>query len=143
MEAIAMRNRLMMTAAAVAVGVLIVSLPICAHHGNAAFDTEKKVTVKGTVTDWTWANPHCYLKVDAKDEKGNVIHWSAEVNNPAMMTSLGWRARDFKVGDEVTLTLTTAKNGVPVGKIYEVILPDGRKLYGGAQPEGNAATEGH
>ena len=140
METIAMRNRLMMTAA-FAIGFLIVALPVFAHHGNAAFDNGKKVTVKGTVTEWTWANPHCYLKLDVKDDNGNLVHWFGEVNNPAFMTSFGWNAREFKVGDVVTLTLMVAKNGAQVGKIQEVILPDGRKLYGNAPPDGNAATE--
>jgi hypothetical protein len=136
-EAIAMKNRLIMTAALV-VGLPIISVPLLAHHGNAAFDTGKKVTVKGTVTEWTWGNPHIYLKVDVKDDKGNVAHWVAEASNPASMMSHGWSARDVKVGDEVTLTMTVAKNGAPVGRVQQLILADGRKL---GNDSGNAATE--
>jgi hypothetical protein len=50
--------------------LLIVSVPLAAHHGNAAFDTGKKLTVKGTVTEWTWGNPHIYLKFDMRDDWG-------------------------------------------------------------------------
>jgi hypothetical protein len=117
---------------------LFIPLSAAAHHGNAAFNTGKKLTIKGTVTEWTWGNPHIYLKLDVRDEKGNVVHWIAEASNPAAMMSRGWTARDVKVGDEVTLTMTVAKNGAPVGRVQQLILADGRKLGGDA---GNAAVE--
>src|SRR5579883_1801145 len=53
------------------VSLLAGSFPLLAHHGNAAYDTSKSVTVKGTVTEFVWANPHIFLKVDAKDDSGN------------------------------------------------------------------------
>ena len=49
---------------------LVVALPLLAHHGGASFDNEKTLTLKGTVTEWLWANPHCFLKIDVKDESG-------------------------------------------------------------------------
>ena len=137
-----MRNRLV--TGAVVLGLLVVSVPLSAHHGNAAFDTGKKVTVKGTVTEWTWGNPHIYVKFDVKDDKGNVVHWVAEASNPAAMISRGWNARDVKVGDDITITMTVAKNGAPIGRVQQLILPDGRKLggdAGNAGNAGNAATE--
>jgi hypothetical protein len=134
-----MRNRLM--TAAFVLSLFVISIPLSAHHGNAAFDTGKKLTVKGTVTEWTWGNPHIYVKFDVKDDKGNVVHWVAEASNPAAMISRGWNARDVKVGDEITLTMTVAKNGAPIGRVQQIILPDGRKLGGDAGNAGNAATE--
>ena len=62
-----------------AVAFLAVSVPLFAHHGNAAYDG-KSVTVKGTVTAWMWTNPHTFLKFDAKDDKGTVVHWIGEYN---------------------------------------------------------------
>ncbi len=73
-EAIIMRRKLL-AGLALAAGVLIMSVPLFAHHGNAAFDTSKKLTLKGTVTEWVWANPHCWLKFDVKNDKGEVTHW--------------------------------------------------------------------
>lgn len=122
-----MRNRLILYAAFV-VCLLIVSAPLFAHHGNAGFDTTKKVTVKGIVTEWRWGNPHSYLKVDAKDDKGNVVHWIAEAENPAFLISRGWSPRDIKVGDEITMVLTAAKNGAPTGRVNAVTFADGRTL---------------
>ena len=114
--------------AALCVGLLICSAPLFAHHGNAAFDNDKKVTVKATVTEWFWANPHCFLKFDAKDDKGNVIHWVAETSNPPDMINRGWSKQSFKPGDEVTVTMITVKNGQPIGRVQQVVLANGQTL---------------
>jgi hypothetical protein len=50
------------------------AVPLLAHHGNAAYNYDKKIMVSGTVTEWIWANPHCWLKFDAKSESGEVTH---------------------------------------------------------------------
>src|SRR6476646_2911726 len=68
----------------------LVSVPAFAHHGNAAFDAGKRLALKGTVTEWVWANPHCWLKFDVKDDKGEVIHWLAEETNPPGLINSGW-----------------------------------------------------
>jgi Family of unknown function (DUF6152) len=107
---------------------LIGTIPLSAHHGNAAFDVGKKVTLKGTVTEWVWANPHCWLKFDVKDDKGSVVHWVAETNNLADMIERGWSMRSFKPGDEVTVTVEPVKNGNPAGRVLSVILPNGQTL---------------
>ena len=107
-------------------GLLTVSVPLSAHHGAAAYDTTKKITVKGTVTEWFWANPHCFLRFDAKDDKGNVVHWATEASNPADMVNLGWSKQSFKPGDEVTVTFTPVKNGQPIGRVEQVVLADGQ-----------------
>src|SRR5580700_4324517 len=87
-----------------AVGLMAAS-PLIAHHGNAAYDNAGKVTLKGTVTEWIWANPHCWLKFDVKDDKGNVVHWVAETNNAPDMMEKGWTMHSFKSGDEVSVTV--------------------------------------
>ena len=122
-----MKNKLLLVVALVTI-VFLGGAPVFAHHGNAALDVGKKVTVKGVVTEWLWANPHCWLKVDVKDDKGNVVNWVAETNNAADMMEKGWNSHSFKVGDEVTVTLEPVKNGKPAGKIIEVVLPTGQTL---------------
>jgi hypothetical protein len=109
---------------------LTLSVPLFAHHGAAAFDTTKKITLKATVTEWFWANPHCFLKFDAKDDKGNVVHWAVEASNPADMVNLGWAKQTFKPGDEVTVTFEPVKNGLPIGRIEQVVLANGQVLKG-------------
>jgi hypothetical protein len=115
-------------------GVLAISAPVFAHHGTASFDTTKDLTLKGTVTDWIWANPHCFLKFDAKDETGTVRNWAVEVSNPTDMTKRGWARGSFKVGDMVTVNLQPVKNGAPIGRLKTVWLPDGSTLGANGPP---------
>jgi len=129
------------TVFAVAVGLLIVSGPLLAHHANAVFDVGKKVTVKGTVTEWFWANPHCLLGIDVKADNGRVVHWVAETQAPPNMIPFGWSKQSFAAGDEVTVTIEPVKNGQPLGRILQAVLPDGKTLVAGAPaiPAGDAA----
>ena len=132
-----MRLRVVLLAA---LGFLIVSVPLIAHHGNAAFENAKTVTVKATVTGWVWSNPHCFLKFDVKDDQGNVVSWVAETSNPPDMIARGWSKRSFAFGDVVTVTMIVAKNGVPVGRIRQVVLPSGQTLgTGGGGPAAPAS----
>ena len=108
--------------------VAVIAAPVGAHHGTASFDTSKDLTLKGTVTDWIWANPHCFLKFDAMDETGTVRNWAVEVSNPTDMTKRGWARSSFKVGDAVTVNLQPVKNGAPIGRLKTVTLPDGSSL---------------
>ena len=110
--------------------VALLSQPsgVLAHHGAATFDTTNEVTLKGTVTDWTWANPHCILRVDVKAADGTVTHWSVATSNVADVSKRGWSRRSFSPGDTVTMTIQPAKSGAPVGMIRNVVLPDGTKL---------------
>jgi|KBSMisStaDraftv2_1062788.scaffolds.fasta_scaffold621532_2 hypothetical protein len=108
--------------------LLLLSAPAAAHHGTASFDTSKDLTLKGTVTDWIWANPHCFLKFDAMDDTGTVRNWAVEVSNPTDMTKRGWARTSFKVGDTVTVNLQPVKNGAPIGRLRSVVLPDGSTL---------------
>jgi predicted extracellular nuclease len=119
-----------------AVGLTAAS-PLFAHHGNAAYDNAGKVTLKGTVTEWIWANPHCWLKFDVKDDKGNVVHWVAEDSAPASIVNLGFTRQSFKPGDEVTVTVITSKNNRPIGRVQQVVLANGTILS-----EGNGLAAG-
>jgi hypothetical protein len=125
-----------------AVSPLIVSIPLFAHHGNSAFDSEKRLSLKATVTEWFWANPHCILQFDAKDDKDQVVHWAVETSNPADMANRGWGKLTLKPGDQVTVTLEPAKNGKPVGRVLQVVLPTGQKLSGGFGPLDGGAKAG-
>src|ERR1700687_798909 len=98
----------------VVVSLLIMSVPLFAHHGNASYDTTKTVTVKGTVTEYVWSNPHTFIKLDAKDDSGNTVHRIIEGQNPVSMMAIGWTKNTFKPGDEVEIDAMQAKNGNPV-----------------------------
>ena len=106
----------------------LLAAPVLAHHGNAAFDVGKRLELKGTVTEWVWANPHCWLKFDVKDASGKAVNWVAETTNSADMTEKGWSKLTFKAGDQVTVTLEPVKSGKPVGRVQFVVLANGQTL---------------
>ncbi len=130
------------TVFAVAAGLLIVSGPLLAHHANAVFDVGKRVTVTGTVTEWFWANPHCLLRFDVKNDDGKVVHWIGETQAPPNMIPFGWSKQSFAAGNEVTITLEPVKNGEPLGRILQAVLPDGKTLVAGAAPVAAGAAGG-
>ena len=121
-----MRKRLII-GLAMALG-LLVSVPLFAHHGNASFATDKTLILKGTVTRWIYASPHLLLMLDVKGENGEIAHWVVESQSPTVMYPSGYRKDSFKPGDEVTVTVSAAKNGKPIGRILEAITADGTKL---------------
>ena len=108
--------------------ILAAPFSVAAHHGAASFDTAVEVTLKGTVTEWQWFNPHCFLKFDVKGDDGTVKNWAVEAGNPTDMTKRGWSRLSFKPGDQVTVTLQPVKTGAPVGRIRTVALADGKEL---------------
>jgi hypothetical protein len=128
----------MLVAAASCVALL--STVAAAHHATAVFDLGKRLTLTGTVTEWFWANPHCLLRFDVKDESGKVVHWVAETQAPPNMIPFGWAKQSFASGDQVTVTLEPVKNGQPLGRILQVLLSDGKTLVAGAPaiPAGEA-----
>ena len=137
-----MKN-LMLGLVLVIASLLMTGAPLDAHHGAASFDTTKELTLQGTVTEWIWANPHCFLKFDAKDDTGTVRNWVVETGNPTDISRSGWARLSFKAGDAVTVTVQPVKSGAPVGRIRSVLLPNGQRLgaqapaprAGGAPPE--------
>jgi hypothetical protein len=113
---------------ATTIGFLIVSLSTFAHHGNAAYDEKNPVTLKGTVTEFVWANPHTQIYFNVKNDKGNVEHWACESLSPGKLVRAGWTKDAVKPGEEITITLSPAKNGVPIGFLHKLLLADGKAL---------------
>jgi hypothetical protein len=122
-----------LTAFVLVLSISIVSMPLFAHHGNAVYDDTRSVTLKGIVTQWVWANPHCILHLDVTDDGGQVVSWIVETENPTSMFNIGWTKTSFKSGDQVIVTALQVKNGKPIGRIVDVLLPNGQKLIGKAR----------
>lgn len=117
---------------------LSTSLPLVAHHGNAAYEA-KTVTLKGTVTAWLWTNPHVLLKLDVKDEGGNVVHWVGELVAPSNMINFGFTAGTLKPGDEITIvTSDVSKSGAPIARLAQIVLANGQIMKTAGKYDGNA-----
>ena len=108
------------------------SVPLFAHHGTAAFDATRKLTLKGTVAEWLWSNPHCLLQFDVTTDDGKVEHWIGETQNPVTMVNGGWSKFSFKRGDKVTVNLQPVKTNTHAGRITTVVLPNGETLNASA-----------
>lgn len=108
--------------------LLTALVPLSAHHGNAAYDDKNPITIKGTVTEFAWTNPHVQIYLDVKNDKGAVIHWSVETYSPGKLIRAGWSKDVIKPGDAVSINLIPAKNGAPVGFLHTLALPNGKVL---------------
>lgn len=112
-----------------AMALLMASVPLAAHHGNVAYDTSKAVVIKGaTVTKFVWANPHCFIMFDAKDDKGNVLHWAGEAGSPSSLGPIGWSSTSLQPGDTIIVYIYQSKTGNPVGRLNKIVLADGTEL---------------
>ena len=124
-----MSNRIIALALALAGAALLLGpSAVLAHHGAATFDTVGEITLKGTVTEWVWSNPHSILRIDVKAEDGTVKNWSVATANVADLSKRGWTRKTLNPGDQVTVLIQPAKSGAPVGMIRNVVLADGRKF---------------
>jgi Family of unknown function (DUF6152) len=133
-----MATRKRLAVFAVAAGLLM-SVPLVAHHGSAAFDVGKRVTLKGTVKEWAYLNPHCLLTLVVTGDDGRVVQWVAETQAPNVIFPAGYRKDSFKPGDQVTIIVEPVKNGRPIGRILQAVLANGKTL--GIVPAGTAPSD--
>jgi len=109
--------------------VLLISAPILAHHGETNYDTEKLVSVKATVTNFEFINPHVQIYLEAKNDKGEIEKWICEARSPAMLVrNGGWDKNTLKPGDVITATGFRAKNGANILRLKKIVLSDGTEL---------------
>lgn len=113
------------------VTLLIVAASTFAHHGTANYDMTKVVTVKGTVTDFQFINPHALILFDVKNEKGEVEHWQAEATSPNHLVRAGWSKDIVKAGDQITISGWRAKNGATILRFQKMILANGQEVQEG------------
>jgi len=130
-----MKTKFLISALSLVV-LMIVGLPLMAHHGTGvSYDATKPVTMKATVTEFRYANPHPQLFFDVKDDKGNAVHWSGEFYpNPAQLVQAGWGKRRSEAalapGTLINITVAPARVGGPVGAIMKLANDKGEILLG-------------
>ncbi len=122
-----MNSRLWKWTTGIAV-LLMVAVPLFAHHGTSAYDTTKLITIKGTVTDFQFNNPHVMISVEAKDDKGKAETWISEANSPNVLTRHGWSRDIIKTGDQITVIGYRPKNGAKTLRLQKVVLSNGQEL---------------
>ena len=115
-------------AATIAAVAALGAAPALAHHSAAMFEPERVVTLEGTVTDFEYTNPHSWLYVMVRDEKGAETLWGFESEGPSTLMRAGIKANALKAGDKVTVKTRPLRDGRPAGAWVSVIKADGTVL---------------
>jgi hypothetical protein len=113
---------------AIVAGLFVFSVSLSAHHGASVYNSARLTTLKGTVVEYKFMNPHTELTIDVKDAAGKIQRWSVEANSLVSMSRLGWTREMFKPGDLITVTGNATKNGTYAMRLRSVLAPNG-KLY--------------
>ena len=113
-----------------ALGGLVLATGAPAHHGDAGYDVSKLVTVKGSVTEFHFTNPHIEIFIDVKKEDQSIEKWHGELNSPNLVSRMaGWNGKTLKPGDEIVLVGYRAKNGLNVLRLEKVSMANGTELF--------------
>lgn len=117
-----------------AVSFFLISIPLLAHHGGSEYDMTKVVSLKATVTDFQFVNPHTLINFTVKDDSGEVIEWQGELPSPNLLLRRGWNRNIVKSGEQITIIGNPAKNGKKGMQVKRLIFPDGHELPGTILP---------
>ena len=119
-----------LTCFALVAGLAIIAGPLFAHHGTGiSYDLEAPlITLKGTITEFAFRNPHVSIFIDVMDEDGNVVNWALEHSNIASLAREGYNRNSLRPGDEVTAIAYPSSSGAPVGLTFKIIRADGTEL---------------
>jgi hypothetical protein len=123
-----MKNRVLALFLGFSVLLIAFSMPALAHHGATPYDSTKLSTLKGTVSDFQFVNPHVELAVDVKNDKGKIETWIGEANSPNVLSRHGWNKDIIKKGDQITVIGNQGKNGSKTLRLQKVILSNGQEL---------------
>jgi hypothetical protein len=124
-----MRNKLLVVPATAIILLLSLGGSAFAHHGFVSwFDTSRSVAIKGTVTSFDWTNPHSYIYLDVKNEKGAVEKWTAELGALAMLSRAGWKRDTLKPGDDITAVGNPSRDGKPTMHLEKIVFANGQEL---------------
>jgi hypothetical protein len=111
-------------------GCLAMETPAMAHHSTASFDYTKTTALAGTVRDFQWTNPHCWLQLEVPNPQGGHVEWSVESGSPSLARSLGWDRDAFKPGDHVAVKVAPARDGSRTGTLKSATLANGKVISG-------------
>ncbi len=103
-----------------------------AHHSMAMFDVQQPKALTGTVREFQWTNPHCYVQLLVRSDKGAEEEWSLEMAAPTYLKIKGWLPGTLKPGDRITAKVAPLRNGGPGGMLLSATTTDGKPL--GKQP---------
>lgn len=113
--------------ALVLLGLAVLALPARAHHSSGMFDTARTVSLSGTVREFQWTSPHCWIQVLVPAGAGTE-EWSIEMAAPIQLLRLGWKPVTLKPGDKVTIVAFPARDGSRGAMFKSATGADGRPI---------------
>ena len=111
----------------VAVGLVMPSAPLFAHHSLANYDREKEITLTGTVAEFLLKNPHSYIVFEVKEADGTVVKWTAGSSSPMRLFRMGWKTTTLKPGDQITVTGGPHRGGKKEIWLNKLVGPNGEE----------------
>ena len=113
--------------------VILLAVPLMAHHSFAAqYDRSKPATLKGPVTKLDWINPHARFFMDVKGTDGKTVNWEVELGPPAMLMRNGWTKSALAIGESVEVNGSLAKDGSHLLNATTVTLSNGKRVFAGS-----------
>ena len=108
---------------------------VLAHHSTAGYDSRTEVTLRGTVTEFVWRNPHVVVFWDVKDANGKVANWNGQMNSPTSMIQVGMNKNSMKRGDDIVVIGNPSKTGAPLAVIIKITRADGTLVVDRQTPQ--------
>jgi len=128
-------------AATFAFAAALTASPAFAHHSRAMFDQTKQITLVGTVKEFQWTNPHCWIQVlvpDPNDAQAPPVEWGIEMGAPVELMRKGWKPASLNPGDKVSIVVNPLRDGEHGGLVVSVTGPDGKIIGHPAAPGSRA-----
>jgi hypothetical protein len=113
---------------ALAAALAAIAAPAHAHHSGAMFDSTQTVTLTGTVREFQFTNPHCYIQLTVRNAQGQDEEWSLEMAAPMHLLRLGWRKSSLKPGDRISVKIHPLRNGSKGGQVEQATTADGKPI---------------
>ena len=123
--------RSMARTAAVGLALATVAPSASAHHSPVMFDQSRTVSLEGTVRQFQWTNPHCYIQLVVEDG-GRQTEWTMEMGAPVYLYNRGWRPSTLKAGDRIRITASPLRSGANGGLVLSAESLDGKRLGRGS-----------
>jgi len=111
----------------IVLSVLAASPPASAHHSPVMFDQTRTVTLAGTVRQFQWTNPHCYIQL-VVEQDGQQVEWNLEMGAPVYLANRGWRPSTLRAGDRARITVNPLRSGANGGLVLDVVSLDGKPI---------------
>lgn len=126
-------NQALLFVPGVGAALLFYTIPALAHHSSAMFDSQRLITLHGTVKAFEWTNPHCFIQLAVRSANDNE-EWSVEMGSVSQLFRLGWRPHTLRPGDNITVVVNPLRDGSDGGQFSSATTASGGRLIPSSSP---------